>query len=214
MEISRASLRKTLCGQGGGRDGGKARKRILLMLRIKRPGFCRAVILLLAFGLSLWPASSAHCQFGFGMSGIGGSVGTEGADSENSRTPFTVKLTGVLNPTTPKPESLAVLEMTVGNFGEHYHFEVQAIEFPDAPQASPTQLLQSLKKYKVQMIAVGDKQTLTKLGQAFPNSPLSVVGLFRRRYRTFQVTDVEVFRLGGLPEPLADKFPSPLPAAE
>ena len=186
----------------------------MLMLRLKRPVFCRAVILLLTFGLSVWPASSAHCQIGFGMSGAAGSIGSDSADSENSRTPFTVKLTGVLNPTTPKPDSLAVLEMTVGNFGEHYHFEVQAIEFPEDPEANPTQLLQSLRKYKVQMIAVGDKHTLTKLGQAFPNSPMSVVGLFRRRYRTFQVTDVDVFRLKSLPEPMADKPQSPPPAAE
>ncbi len=174
-------------------------------MRIKNLEVCPVVILVLAFGLNVWFISSAHSQVG--MSGVIGSVGTEGADSENSRVPFAVKLTGVLNPTTPKPESLAMLEMMVSNFAERYHFEVQTIEFPNDPEASTNQFLQSLKKYKVQMIAVGDKQTLTKLGQSFPDSPMSVVGYFRRRYRTFQVTDVEVFRAEGLPEPTMDNPP-------
>src|ERR1043166_6006464 len=111
-----------------------------------------------------------------------GSVGSDSADSENSRTPFTIKLAGVLNPTTPKPGSVATLEMTVGNFGEHYHFEVHSIDFPDDPEASRTVFLNSLKKYKVQMVAIGDKATLTKLGQSFPDAPITVVGQFRGHY--------------------------------
>ncbi len=173
-----------------------------------------AVIVLLAFSLTVWPASSAQGQLGFGMSGVVGAVGSDSADSENSRTPFTIKLAGVLNPTTPQPDSLALLDMTVGNFGEHYQFEVRTIEFPDNSEASPTVLLNSLKKYKVQMVAIGDRATLTKLGQSFPDTPLSVVGQFRRRYRTLQVTDVEVFRPKALAEPTTEPPVIPSVATE
>ena len=135
------------------------------------------------------------------MSGIGGSIWDRRRLIQKiPASPFSIKLTGVLNPDDPK----------AGKFGRARNdgwqlwraliiLEVRAIEFPDDPEASPTQLLQSVEKVQSADDRSGDKHMLTKARTIVPEFPLSVVGLFRRRYRTFQVTDVEVFRLKSIP---------------
>jgi hypothetical protein len=154
--------------------------------------------LLLTVSLLLWPISSAYSQFPGTAGGLGSGAG-ETPESENAHEPVALKLKGVLKPTNPETDSWFLLEVTVGNFGEPYQFEVQKVEFPNNPQSSPNQFLRSLKKYKVQMIAVGDKETLTKIGQALPNSPVTITGFFTRRTRTLQVMDVDVFGPDHLP---------------
>lgn len=158
--------------------------------------FSWSIVLPVTLGLWIGSSSLAYSQFGLPM-GFGNAG--ESADSENARGPMKLKLDGILKPTTPKPESLALLNMTVGTSQDVSQFEVRAIEIPDYPEESTNQLLQSLKKYKVQMVAIGDKAMLTKIGQALPDTPTTVVGLFIRRHRTFQVLDVDVFRLGHHP---------------
>jgi hypothetical protein len=158
---------------------------------------CRAVALLVAFGLCVWPASPARAQ---GYGGYGGfSPGSESADSENSRAPFQFKLGGVLNPTSPHAASLAMLTLTVGSYHEIYRFEVRTAEAPEYPEMSTNQVLKSLDKYVVQLHLVGDRDLLTKIGQSLPDTPVTVTGLLIRRYRQLQILSVDVFSRDGRP---------------
>jgi hypothetical protein len=130
---------------------------------------------------------------------MGGLPGAgESADSENSRVPFKLILEGVLNPTLESEHNLATLQMTVRGFREYYQFAVRRAEVPEFPQTSPKEVLASLEKYKVQLKALGDKELLSRIGQALPGTPMRVVGFFTRRYRELQVVDVEVFGTDGL----------------
>lgn len=158
---------------------------------------CCTVALLVAFGLCVWPAFPAHAQ---GYGGYGGfSPGAESADSENSRAPFQFKLGGVLNPTIPNAASLAMLTLTVGSYREIYRFEVRTAEAPEYPEMSTNQVVKSLNKYVVQLHLIGDKELLTKIGQALPDTPVTVTGLLTRRYRQLQILSVDVFSLNGHP---------------
>ena len=149
-------------------------------------------------GLFFFSVSSVQAQTP-SIGGYGSTAG-ETPESENAHEPISLKLKGVLKPTHPQATNWFLLEMTIGHFGEPYQFEVQKIELPDNPHSSPDQLLRGLKKYKVQLIAIGDKENLTKIGQALPDTPITVSGLFIRRTRTFQVLDIDVFRTDHLPE--------------
>jgi hypothetical protein len=164
------------------------------MLRPKRTGPYNAVVLLLAFGLSAWPASLARAQ-GIGGTYGGFAPGAESTDSENSRAPFQFTLGGVLNPPSPQAASLATLTLRVGNYREIYRFEVRTAQAPEYPEMNTNQVLKSLTKYVIQLHVVGDKELLTKIGQSLPGTPLTVTGLLIRRYRQLQILSVDVFSM-------------------
>jgi len=173
-------------------------KEVVFMLRILLSVCCRSIALSITVGLFFLPVSSVQAQVP-SVGGFGAGAG-ETPESENAHEPFSLKLKGVLKPTHPKATNWFLLDMTIGHFGEPYKFEVQDIELPDNPHSSPAQLLRGLKKYKVQMIAIGDKENLTKIGQALPDTPITVSGFFIRRTRTFQILDIDVFRTDHFPE--------------
>src|SRR5262247_1501006 len=145
------------------------------VLRIALAGFCHFVALMLVSALCLLPASSALAQGAIPNIPFGG--GGESTDSENSRWPFQFKLGGILNPTTPDPNSLATVTLTVGTYHEIYKFEVRTAEAPDYPKMNTNQVLKSLGKYVVQLHLVGDKELMSKIGQSFPGTPLTLEGL-------------------------------------
>lgn len=154
-------------------------------------------------GIGLWGgfSSVAHAQVGaFGLPGAG-----ESAASENARVPIKLVLEGVLNPTLENDKNLAVLTMTVRGFREYYQFAVRRAVVPELPHTSPTEILNSLEKYKVQMKILGNKELMSKIGQSLPGTPMKVVGFFTRRYREFTVVDVEVFGKDGLFDSSRDK---------
>src|SRR5215813_5761061 len=164
------------------------------MLKVTLTVLCRAVVSLTVFSLCGGPTSSVHAQalpFGWGHDG--------GADSETSRAPFRLILHGVLNPTTPNPERMALVPLTVGTYREVYQFEVRTADIPDYPQESPRQVLRNLTKYVVQMHLAGTKELLSKVGQAYPGTPITVEGLFTPRSRQFVILNVDVFSLDGHP---------------
>src|SRR5262245_22095391 len=105
------------------------------MLKVALTGFSHLIAAMLVLGLYLAPASLAFAQ-GFGGFVPPGPGAGEGTDSENSRFPFQFKLEGVLNPTTPDPNSLATITLTVGTYHEIYKFEVRTAEAPDNPRMS------------------------------------------------------------------------------
>ena len=177
----------------------KVEKDVVLMLRIILSVCCRSVVVLMTVSLFSLPASSAYAQLPGTAGGFGPGAG-ETPESENAHEPIPLKLKGILKPTHPHATDWFLIEMTIGHFGEPYQFEVQKIELPDNPHSSPDQLLRGLKKYKVQMIAIGNKENLTKIGQALPDTPVAVSGLFIRRTRTFEVQDIDVFREDHLPQ--------------
>jgi len=158
---------------------------------------CRAVVLMVVVGVYLSSPSSTRAQYGGGQFGWGADGG---ADSETSRAPFRLILSGVLNPTTPNMERVALVPLTVGTYREIYQFEVRTAEIPDYTQASPRQVLRNLSKYVVQMHLAGTKELLSKVGQAYPGTPITVEGFFTPRSHQFVILNVDVFSPDGHPE--------------
>ena len=161
------------------------------MCRTKLTVLSRAIVLMVVTGTcALLPSvvlAQAGIPFGWGSDG--------GAGSENSRTPFPFKLSGVINPTTPNPERLALVPLMVGSYHEIYQFEVRTAELPYDPQGSPRQVLHNLSKYVVQLHLAGTRDLLTKIGQAYPGTPITIDGMFTPRSRQFVVLSVDVFHL-------------------
>ena len=163
------------------------------MLRIKLPVLCRAIVLMVISETCALLPSAVLAQVPVVPFGVGPDGG------ENSRAPFRLILRGVLNPTTPNPERMALVPLTVGTYREVYQFEVRAAAIPDYPQESPRQVLKNLTKYVVQMHLAGTKELLSKVGQAYPGTPITVEGLFTPRSRQFVILSVDVFSLDGHP---------------
>src|SRR5262249_49695957 len=160
-------------------------------------GLCRVVVLTMAFGVCVWPASPARAR-GVGDDG-GPPPGAESAEAEKSLTPFPFKLGGVLNPTFPQATSLATLTLTTGAYRQIYRFEVRTVEAPENPQLNAEQVLKDLDKYLIQLHLVGEKDLLTKIGQALPDTPLTINGLLTRGDRQLRILRVDGVSQEGRP---------------
>ena len=159
------------------------------MLRTTLTGLCRAVVLLMAFGVWVGPASPARAQ---GLSGDGEfSPGAESADSAKSLRPFQFKLGGVLNPMFPDAARLAMLTLTTGSYRETYRFEVRTVEAPENPQLNTTEVLKSLDKYLIQLHLVGEQDLLTKIHQSLPDTPMTITGLLTPGGRQLRILSVD-----------------------
>ncbi|HEV8716345.1 MAG TPA: hypothetical protein VGX03_26425 [Candidatus Binatia bacterium] len=130
--------------------------------------------------------------------GSGPGVGAGENDwSENSKTPFRIKLSGVINTQPeeqtlqPGEESLGVVILRVGVYDETYQFEVVTAEAIDNPRVSARMILQQVRKYGVDFDLTGPKDLLSKVGQAEPGTPLTLIGLFRQYNRTLILQNVE-----------------------
>jgi hypothetical protein len=163
------------------------------MCRTPLTVLCRTVVLMVISGTCALLPSSVLAQVPVLPFGLGPDGG------ENSRAPFRLILRGVLNPTSPNPERMALVPLTVGTYREVYQFEVRTAAIPDYPQESPRQVLRNLTKYVVQMHLAGTKELLSKVGQAYPGTPITVEGLFTPRSRQFVILSVDVFSLDGHP---------------
>ena len=119
--------------------------------------------------------------------------GMDGATSDQSRTPFKIKLTGFLN--TQPEESSKVLKLGINSFGETYQFELIKAEAVDDKQIGEMAILQQVGKYAVDFDLVGPRNLLSKVGQAEPGTPLTIVGFFTQRNRKLQVESVDVVGL-------------------
>jgi hypothetical protein len=119
--------------------------------------------------------------------------GMDGATSDQSRTPFRIKLSGFLN--TKPEEGSKVLTLGISTFGETYQFELVKAEAVDDKQIGEMAILQQVGKYPVDFDLVGTRDLLSKVGQAEPGSPLAITGFFTQRNRKLQIEKVEVIGL-------------------
>jgi len=165
------------------------------MLRTTLTVWYRAVVLMMAFGLCVWPASPARAQ---GLSSDGGfSPGADRADSAKSLTPIQFKLGGVLNPMFPDAARLTMLTLATGAYRETYRFEVRTVEAPENPQMNINQVLKSLDKYLVQLHLIGEQGLLTKIRQTLPNTPMTITGLLTPGDRQLRILSVDAVSRDG-----------------
>jgi len=130
-------------------------------------------------------------SFALAQSPVGG--GMDGAGSDQSRTPFRIKLSGFLN--TKPEEGSKVLKLGINSFGETYQFELVKAEAVDDTQIGEAAILQQVGKYGVDFDLIGPRELLSKVGQAEPGSPLAIVGFFTQRNRKLQLESVEIIGL-------------------
>src|SRR5437762_1214931 len=71
-------------------------------------------------------------------------LGSENVESENSLTPFKVKLRGILN-ATARGKSLGMVTLGITTYRAKYDFDVLTAEAVDNPRASGSMILQQYK---------------------------------------------------------------------
>jgi hypothetical protein len=119
--------------------------------------------------------------------------GMDGATSDQSRTPFKIKLTGFLN--TQPEEGAKVLKLGINDFRETYQFELVKAEAVDDKQIGEGAILQQVGKYAVDFDLIGSRALLSKVGQAEPGTPLTIIGFFTQRNRKLQLESVDIVGL-------------------
>ncbi|NOT54151.1 MAG: hypothetical protein HOP18_06055 [Deltaproteobacteria bacterium] len=125
--------------------------------------------------------------------------GMDSSTSDNSRTPFRIKLSGFLN--TEPQEGSKVLKLGITDFQETYQFELIAAESIDDKQVGEGAILQQVGKFAVDFDLTGSRDLLSKVGQADPGTPLTIVGFFTQRNRKLQLESVDVVGLAGQSAP-------------
>ena len=116
--------------------------------------------------------------------------------SDNSRTPFEIRMSGVINPETEgetdSGESIATVTLGIAKFRETYQFEIVKLEFPGNPQLSAWQILQKKGKRQYDFELVGSSELLSKIAQSQPGAPLKIVGMYEQRGQRLQLVSVDV----------------------
>lgn len=125
--------------------------------------------------------------------------GMDGSTSDTSRTPFRIKLSGFIN--TQPEEGSRVLTLGINTFGETYQFELIKAESVDDKQVGEMAILQQVGKFGVDFDLIGSRELLSKVGQAEPGTPLTIVGFFTQRNRHLQLESVEIIGLKEQPAP-------------
>ena len=168
-----------------------------MLSHIRRP-FHHALLFSVVAGFALLLAHIALAQ----TPGMGAG---ENPSSDNSRTPFEIRMSGVLNPTdhadsfeggmmnvTPDAENIAVVTLGISQYNETYRFEIGNLEAPGNPQLSARQVLQKAGKKQVDLSLIGPSALLSKVAQSPPGTPLTIVGMYEQRNQRLQLTSVEV----------------------
>jgi hypothetical protein len=153
------------------------------MFRIVLSSFRRPLVLVFAAFVYGMPAVSAQAQtFGAGAG--------DNPTSDTSRTPFKIKMSGFLN---SKPdEGSTEVQLGISSYKETYQFALIDVEAVDNPQVSRSAILQQVGKYSVDFDLVGARDLLSKIGQAEPGTPLTIVGFFQQRNRRLQLESVSI----------------------
>ena len=162
------------------------------MSRIKLWSFSPLGSVFFAFVLYVATTASAQAQVPPG--------GMDGAASDQSRTPFRIKLSGFLN--TKPEEGSKVVKLGISTFGETYQFELVKAESLDDKQIGEGAILQQVGKYPVDFDLIGSRELLSKVSQAEPGSPLALTGFFTQRNRKLQLESVEVIGLNDQSAPM------------
>ncbi len=120
-------------------------------------------------------------------------VGGDSPQSDNARMPFRIKMIGVINP--ESTEGGRLVKLGIIDFNETYQFEIVKVEALDNPHVTDRAILQQVGKYAVDFDLIGSRELLSKVGQANPGTPLTMVGFFTQRKRKLQLQSVEVVGL-------------------
>ena len=96
---------------------------------------------------------------------------------------------------TQPEEGSKVLKLGISTFGETYQFELIKAESVDDQQIGEAAILQQVGKFAVDFDLVGPRNLLSKVGQAEPGTPLTIVGFLTQRNRHLQLESVEVVGL-------------------
>ncbi len=131
-----------------------------------------------------WLGPPAFAQAPFGLGG-------DSPESDTSRTPFRIKLSGFIN-TRPEENSVAVVTLGISRYRETYQFEVVTVEAVDNPRVPQSAILQQVGKHQVDFELVGPQELLSKIAQAPPGTPLALVGLFQQRNRTLRLESIQI----------------------
>ena len=124
-------------------------------------------------------------------------VGGDSPQSDNARMPFRIKMTGVINP--EAAEGGRIVKLGIIDFNETYPFEIVKVEALDNPHVTDRAILQQVGKYAVDFDLIGPRELLSKVGQANPGTPLTMVGFFTQRKRKLQLESVDVVGLQEAP---------------
>lgn len=114
---------------------------------------CR--VALLGWWIACSPILPAFAQVPFGLGG-------DNPESDTSRTPFRIKLSGFIN-TRPEENSVAVVTLGISKYRETYQFEVVTVEALDNPRISQSAILQQVGKHQVDFELVGPNDLLSKM---------------------------------------------------
>jgi hypothetical protein len=118
-------------------------------------------------------------------------VGSSRPESEYSRHPLKVKLSGFLN-TRPEEGSLALIHLGIAAYQETYQFEVVTLEAVDRERVTPEALLRPTKNREIAYQLTGSRELLSKVAQSQPGTPLTIVGFLRQREGEIQLLSVDV----------------------
>lgn len=146
--------------------------------------FSWSAVVILGLWTAFWPGPPTSAQVPFGLGG-------DNPESDTSRTPFRIKLSGFIN-TRPEENSVAVVTLGISKYRETYQFEVVTVEAVDNPRVSQSAILQQVGKHQVDFELVGPQGLLSKIAQAPPGTPLAIVGFFQQRNRNLRLESVEV----------------------
>jgi hypothetical protein len=134
-------------------------------------------------GLIMFTPVVAFSQISFG-------VGGENVESESSTIPFRIQLKGVLNGT-PKEDTLGRVLLEISTYHENYDFDVTEAKAPDNARITSYSILQKYQHGKHNITLSGSEYWLSKIGQAAPGTPLTIIGFLRQRSGTLQLIRVE-----------------------
>src|SRR5262245_26646768 len=104
-------------------------------------------------------------------------VGFSHPESESSRTPFKVKLSGFIN-TQPEDEN-SVIKFSIGIYRETYQFEITNIEAMDRERITSRAIIDPTEHREIAFDVTGPKDLLSKIAQSQPGTPLAITGFLQ-----------------------------------
>jgi len=136
-----------------------------------------------AFGLMLFMPLGATAQISFG-------VGGENVESESSTIPFKIEIKGIINGD-HNDNTLGRVLLEISTYHENYDFDVTEAKALDNARITPYSILQKYQHGKQNISLTGSEYWLSKIGQATPGTPLTIIGFLRQRSGTLQLIRVE-----------------------
>lgn len=142
-------------------------------------------MLILVCCASLLPTAPVWAQSGAG-------VGGDRPSAKTRRFPFKVVVIGFLN-TDPAPDALAVIRLGLTGYRDDFQLEVTSVTAPNSPRLTPRQIfLHRAGKRKADLDVTGPRDTLAKIAQSQPGTPLELTGWYAQRDGEFRLENVRV----------------------